>query len=241
MQQCAGFQIRQKELMSSGDQNAFYLEWKESNRWWALYILPISTLLAKTGKKDTWSLISIKKPQIVNDYNADMRGVDKLDQLIRSYNILMKCVHRLNTLLLLHGHLSCRHSLSTHPSTLHKCTFGSAGLPDGAWPTDSLTSCRVCRPPPTPKQLHPKRIKKRNKEKWRSGTIAQCVPRSVKLTTRQMSSALCATFHCCTISRNYFTKWHECHNGWDHVAELEKFFFFLSRALQFAVFLGIEI
>lgn len=157
MQQCAGFQIRQKELMSSGDQNAFYLEWKESNRWWALYILPISTLLAKTGKKDTWSLISIKKPQIVNDYNADMRGVDKLDQLIRSYNILMKCVHRLNTLLLLHGHLSCRHSLSTHPSTLHKCTFGSAGLPDGAWPTDSLTSCRVCRPPPTPKQLHPKK------------------------------------------------------------------------------------
>lgn len=75
-------------------------------------------------------------------------------------------------------------------------------------------------------QKKKKRIKKRNKAKWRSGTIAQCVPRSVKLTTRQMSSALCATFHCCTISRNYFTKWHECHNGWDHVAELEKFFFF---------------
>lgn len=63
--------------------------------------------LQNRGKKDTWSQISIKKPQLVNDYNADMLGVDKSDQLIRLYNILMKCVHRLNTLLLLHGHLSC--------------------------------------------------------------------------------------------------------------------------------------
>lgn len=42
----------------------------------------------KDGK---WQQISTKKLQLVDEYNAGMPGVDKLNQLTGLYNVLQKC------------------------------------------------------------------------------------------------------------------------------------------------------
>lgn len=51
-------------------------------------------VLAKRREKKNgkWEQITIRKPKLIDEYNAGMLGVDKSDQLIASYNVLRKCV-----------------------------------------------------------------------------------------------------------------------------------------------------
>ena len=51
-------------------------------------------LVRRTSKdrKGVYQAMEVKQPQAVFDYNQFMGGVDKSDQIIGTYNVLMKCV-----------------------------------------------------------------------------------------------------------------------------------------------------
>ncbi|XP_070385975.1 piggyBac transposable element-derived protein 4-like [Dermacentor albipictus] len=84
------------------DKGVLYLQWKDRR-----VVHMVSTahtanshvLAKRREKKDgKWQQISIKKPQLIDEYNAGMLGVDKSDQLIATYNVLRKCVRWWKTL-----------------------------------------------------------------------------------------------------------------------------------------------
>lgn len=58
------------------------------------------TVTAKRREKrgNTWAQISVPKPLLIHDYNAGMLGVDKSDQMIGYYNVLMRSVRWWKTL-----------------------------------------------------------------------------------------------------------------------------------------------
>ncbi|KAH8026348.1 hypothetical protein HPB51_020332 [Rhipicephalus microplus] len=62
-------------------------------------------------KKDgKWQEISVQKPKLVDEYNAGMLGVDKADQMIASYNVLIKCVRWRKTLFFHSVDIACVNS-----------------------------------------------------------------------------------------------------------------------------------
>lgn len=84
------------------DQNVLYLQWKDRR-----VVNMISTahtankfVLTKRRKKvgNKWTEIPVRKPELIDEYNVGMLGVDKSDQLIGSYNVLMKSVRWWKTL-----------------------------------------------------------------------------------------------------------------------------------------------
>lgn len=46
----------------------------------------------RTKVNNKWQEVSVKKPMLIDKYNVGMLGFDKSDQLIGTYNVLMKCV-----------------------------------------------------------------------------------------------------------------------------------------------------
>ncbi|XP_042142454.1 piggyBac transposable element-derived protein 4-like [Ixodes scapularis] len=82
--------------------DVLYLQWKDKRT-----VNMMSTAhtannhvsaMRKVKRGDRWTRIPIRKPLIIEDYNKGMLGVDKSDQLIASYNVLMKCVRWWKTL-----------------------------------------------------------------------------------------------------------------------------------------------
>ena len=49
-----------------------------------------TTVNRRTKQNNQFSNISVQQPDVIKDYNNDMAGVDKSDQLINKYNMLRK-------------------------------------------------------------------------------------------------------------------------------------------------------
>lgn len=84
------------------EQGVLYLQWKDRR-----VVNMMSTahtankfVLLKRRKKvgNSWTEISVKKPMLIHEYNKGMLGVDKSNQLIGSYDVLMKSVRWWKTL-----------------------------------------------------------------------------------------------------------------------------------------------
>lgn len=84
------------------EKNVLYIQWKDRK---VVHLMSTAhtankrTLaIRKVKSGNTWTQVTIQRPQLVGDYNAGMLGVDKSDQLIGSYNILIKSVRWWKTL-----------------------------------------------------------------------------------------------------------------------------------------------
>ncbi|XP_072143441.1 piggyBac transposable element-derived protein 4-like [Dermacentor andersoni] len=84
------------------DQDVLYLQWKDKR---VVHMMSTAHtankfVLAKRRRKvnNKWEEVSVKKPMLIDKYNVGMLGVDKSDQLIGTYNVLMKCVRWWKTL-----------------------------------------------------------------------------------------------------------------------------------------------
>ncbi|KAL1473211.1 hypothetical protein MTO96_038839 [Rhipicephalus appendiculatus] len=58
------------------------------------------TATRKERRGGVWNVFPIEKPLLIDGHNSGMQGVDRSDQLIASYNVLMKCVRWWKTLFL---------------------------------------------------------------------------------------------------------------------------------------------
>lgn len=83
-------------------QGVLYLQWKDRR---AVHMMSTAhtanshvTATRKLKVAGQWKKVPIRKPRLVEEYNAGMLGVDRSDQLIASYNVLMKCVRWWKTL-----------------------------------------------------------------------------------------------------------------------------------------------
>lgn len=78
------------------DGKILYLEWKDCRV--VNMISTIHTANEKVVAKrrvwsgNTWTEISVPKPLLIDEYNTGMLGVDKSDQMIGYYNVLMRSV-----------------------------------------------------------------------------------------------------------------------------------------------------
>lgn len=79
-----------------------YLQWKDKR---AVNMMSTAhtannhvTATRKVKSGGQWTKIPIRKPLLIEEYNKGMLGVDKSDQLISSYNVLMKYVRWWKTL-----------------------------------------------------------------------------------------------------------------------------------------------
>ncbi|XP_070395202.1 piggyBac transposable element-derived protein 4-like [Dermacentor albipictus] len=84
------------------DQNILYLQWKDRRvvNMMSTVHTANDTVTAKRRERrqNSWTQISITKPLLIHDYNAGMLGVDKSDQMIGYYNVLMRSVRWWKTL-----------------------------------------------------------------------------------------------------------------------------------------------
>ena len=55
----------------------------------ANYFVIVSRKVKKDGK---WGSVNVRKPSVIERYNKYMNTVDKSDQLLGKYNLLIKCV-----------------------------------------------------------------------------------------------------------------------------------------------------
>ncbi|KAH8038475.1 hypothetical protein HPB51_001648 [Rhipicephalus microplus] len=84
------------------DGNILYLQWKD--RRVVNMISTIHTANKKVVAKrrvqsgNTWTEVSVPKPLLIDEYNTGMLGVDKSDQMIGYYNVLMRSVRWWKTL-----------------------------------------------------------------------------------------------------------------------------------------------
>ncbi|KAL1484872.1 hypothetical protein MTO96_049932 [Rhipicephalus appendiculatus] len=84
------------------ESGVLYLQWKDRravNMMSTIHTANNHVLAKQSEKKNgKWQEISVRKPKLVDDYNSGMLGVDKSDQMIASYNVLIKCVRWWKTL-----------------------------------------------------------------------------------------------------------------------------------------------
>ncbi|KAH8021399.1 hypothetical protein HPB51_015579 [Rhipicephalus microplus] len=83
-------------------QGVLYFQWKDRR---AVHMMSTAhtanshvTATRKRKVAGQWKKVPIRKPRLIEEYNAGMLGVDRSDQLIASYNVLMKCVRWWKTL-----------------------------------------------------------------------------------------------------------------------------------------------
>ena len=58
----------------------------------------------KEKQNRKWESIDVKKPKVIQTYNAYINGVDKLDQILSTHNLQSKCVQWWKTLFSLDQH-----------------------------------------------------------------------------------------------------------------------------------------
>ncbi|XP_049517028.1 piggyBac transposable element-derived protein 4-like [Dermacentor silvarum] len=82
--------------------NILYLQWKDKKVVHMMSTAHTANKHVSATRKErrggVWSMTQIEKPLLIDEYNSGMLGVDKSDQLIASYNVLMKCVRWWKTL-----------------------------------------------------------------------------------------------------------------------------------------------
>ncbi|XP_065284782.1 piggyBac transposable element-derived protein 4-like isoform X1 [Dermacentor albipictus] len=199
------------------DSGVLYLQWKDQH---VMHMVSTAhtanqhVLAKRREKRDgKWHEISIKKPQLVDEYNAVMRGVDKSDQLTGSCNILQKCFRRWKTLFLLCMDIACVNSYiifqeyrKLHPEIAECARI--AGYDQLAFRTELVQqlleleySPQDCAPPPSEVIQHqPAKTEKfRNCKKCYSDSK---IEHKTRVYCKTCNVPLCFT------SRNCFAAWH---------------------------------
>nr|XP_037274775.1 piggyBac transposable element-derived protein 4-like [Rhipicephalus microplus] len=96
------------------ESGVLYLQWKDRrvvNMMSTIHTANNHVIAKRRVKKDgKWQEISVQKPKLVDEYNAGMLGVDKSDQMIASYNVLIKCVRWWKTLFFHSVDIACVNS-----------------------------------------------------------------------------------------------------------------------------------
>lgn len=199
------------------DNGVLYLQWKDRRVVHMMSTAHTSNehvLAERREKRDgKWHEISIKKPQLVDEYNAHMRGADKSDQLMGSYSVLQKCVRRWKTLFFHCIDIACVNSYiifqehrKLHPETAELARI--AGCDQLAFRTELVEqllelddSLQVCAPPPSEPIRHQpaKRERYRNCKKCYNDSRTE---RKTRVYCQTCSVPLCFT------SRNCFAAWH---------------------------------
>lgn len=80
-----------------------FMQWKDNK-----VVTVLSTAHGATGQEQQarrrvkeqgeWRQVEVRKPGVIHEYNTYMSGVDKSDQLLAHYNVLLKCVRWWKTL-----------------------------------------------------------------------------------------------------------------------------------------------
>lgn len=203
------------------DGKILYLQWKD--RRVVNMISTIHTANKKVVAKrrvrsgNTWTQVSVPKPFLIDEYNTGMLGVDKSDQMIGYYNVLMRSVRWWKTLFFHCIDIACVNSFvlfqahrASHPE-IPELTR-KAGYDHLAFREELLEQIfgfdgkQARSPPPTRKHVDhkPQKVQKRKNCKL-------CYERTkVELKTNVFCDT-CQVHLCFTSVRNCFSEWHARH------------------------------
>uniref|UniRef100_A0A6M2CPZ1 Putative tick transposon n=1 Tax=Rhipicephalus microplus TaxID=6941 RepID=A0A6M2CPZ1_RHIMP len=201
------------------DGNILYLRWKDRR------VVNIISTIHTANKKvvakrrvrsgNTWTEVSVPKPLLIDEYNSGLLGVDKSDQIIGYYNVLMRSVRWWKTLFFHCFDIACVNSFvlfqahrASHPEIPELSR--KAGYDHLAFREELLEQIfgfdgKQARspPPPTPKHADhkPQKVEKRKNCKL-------CYERTkVELKTNVFGDT-CQVHLCFTSVRNCFGEWH---------------------------------
>ncbi|XP_072140441.1 piggyBac transposable element-derived protein 4-like [Dermacentor andersoni] len=199
--------------------NILYLQWKDRK---VVHMMSTAhtanrhvTATRKERRGGVWTIIPIEKPVLIEDYNSGMLGVDKSDQLIASFNVLMKCVRWwktlffhcidiavVNSFILFQEHR--QQHLST-PELQRSAHFDQLSFRlELTQQLLELDDEEVARVYPVPKEVphHPQKMRKRR-------NCRMCYQeRKIEQKTNVFCEN-CEVHLCLTKTRNCFTAWHE--------------------------------
>lgn len=179
------------------------------------------TVTAKRREKrgNTWAQISVPKPLLIHEYNAGMLGVDKSDQMIGYYNVLMRSVRWWKTLFFHCIDIACVNSLilfqahrASHPDIPElerKAEYDHLAFREELvrqiLNLEGAKPARTPPPPSTKRTLH-----KPEKAKRRRSCKLCYDSKKVELKTNCFCRT-CDVHLCFTTTRNCFLQWHESH------------------------------
>lgn len=205
------------------DGNILYMQWKDrravnlmSTIHTANKFVP-ATRRQKTG--DRWTLITIKRPLLVQDYNAGMLGVDKSDQIIGTYNVLRKCVRWWKTLFFHCVDIACVNSFILYqghrkenpgvPELAQNARFDQLAfreqLIQQILDYNDIEQDRAPYP-----SLEPIRHQPQKMEKSKNCKLCYRKKKVEQKTYNKCST--CEVPLCFTSSRNCFSEWHSSHH-----------------------------
>lgn len=205
------------------DSGILYLQWKDRrvvNMMSTIHTANMTVTAKRREKRgNTWAQISVPKPLLIHDYNAGMLGVDKSDQMIGYYNVLMRSVRWWKTLFFHCIDIACvnsfilfqahRASRSEIPELERKAEYDHLAFREELvrqiFNLDGAKPARTPPPPSTKRTLHkPEKAKRRRSCKL-------CYDRNkVELKTNCFCRT-CDVHLCFTTTRNCFLQWHESH------------------------------
>lgn len=215
---------RRGEIRWLRDRNILYLQWKDRrvvNMMSTVHTANDKVTAKRREKRgNSWTEISVAKPLLIHDYNAGMLGVDKSDQMIGYYNVLMRSVRWWKTLFFHCIDIACVNSFilfeahrKLHPEIAELSR--NAGYDHLAFREElihqllSLDDARPARsapPPPPPsarRMLHkPEKVDRRNNCKL-------CYEKTKTELKTNVFCSTCKVHLCFTTARNCFAEWHK--------------------------------
>lgn len=215
---------RRGEIRWLRDCNILYLQWKDRrvvNMMSTVHTANDKVTAKRREKRgNSWTEISVAKPLLIHDYNAGMLGVDKSDQMIGYYNVLMRSVRWWKTLFFHCIDIACVNSFilfqahrKLHPEIAELSR--NAGYDHLAFREElvhqllSLDDARPARsapPPPPPsarRMLHkPEKVDRRNNCKL-------CYEKKKTELKTNVFCSTCKVHLCFTTARNCFAEWHK--------------------------------
>lgn len=156
----------------------------------------------------------MRKPKLVDDYNSGMLGVDKSDQMIASYNVLIKCVRWWKTLFFHSIDIACvnsfiifqahrrRHAEAPElirPSNYDQLSFRM----ELAQQLLDLEETPHVRAPPQSKEVLHKPFRLDRRRRCKKCYDEEKVDRKTNVTCKTCNVCLCFT-----TTRNCFAQWH---------------------------------
>lgn len=209
------------------DQGVLYLQWKDRR-----VVNMMSTahtankfVLSKRRKKvgNSWTEISVKKPMLIHEYNKGMLGVDKSDQLIGSYDVLMKSVRWWKTLFfhsidiaVVNSFILFEEYRRQHPEIpeLSRSAYFDQfsfrlELIEQLLGYDERLPGPAVHPVPTRNAPQAQKHQPKKIERYRNCKLCY-EQRKVEQKTNVFCET-CAVNLCFTASRNCFARWHDTH------------------------------
>ncbi|XP_070388820.1 piggyBac transposable element-derived protein 4-like [Dermacentor albipictus] len=202
------------------DEEILYLQWKDRRvvNMMSTMHTANETVTAKRRQRSgsTWTQISVPKPLLIHEYNSGMIGVDKSDQMIGYYNVLMRSVRWWKTLFFHCIDIACVNSFilfqeyrKLHPDVpelARNASFDHLAfreeLVQQLLHLEGAKQTRAPPPPPAKAPLHkPQKVERRKNCKL----CYQQTKNEVKTT---VFCSDCNAHLCFNASRNCFLEWH---------------------------------